>query len=95
MTTIEEHVDTVRDFVMEQDELSDFALDALARIEKEAAEKDATIKALADALWETGDEYPEVGWHTNSCIMEGAGVGKPCTEMCAARRSALSLAGRL
>lgn len=59
-------------------------------------EKDVdVIRTLADALWETGDEYHEVGWHTNSCIMEGAGVGKPCTKMCAARRAALRLAGRV
>lgn len=58
------------------------------------AEKDATIKALADALWETGGDYPEVGWHTDRCLVDGVGVGAPCTDLCEKRRSALRLAGR-
>lgn len=69
------------------------------RVEQEQAEalktKDATIEALADALWDSGDEYPEVGWHTATCVMDGVGIGKGCSTLCAARRSALRLAGRL
>lgn len=43
MTTAEEHAETIREFVVAQDEPSDFVLSALAAMEGQ-------IKALADAL---------------------------------------------
>lgn len=59
-------------------------------------EKDAQIKALAEALLTTGEHHEELGgWHTDRCLLDGIGIGAPCTELCAQRRSALRLAGRI
>lgn len=63
-------------------------LDYLLRLERD------TIRALADALWLAGEEAGDGEWHTNTCWRERHDTGA-CTEICAERRIALRLAGRL
>jgi hypothetical protein len=58
------------------------------------AEKDATIKALADALWDHGDVYGDDGWHRYGCPLADVAGGN-CGERCKIDRAALRLAGRL
>lgn len=50
LTDMQEHVETVRDWMEEQEEPSDFVFDALRRIEGLAATKDKEIAALETAV---------------------------------------------
>lgn len=69
---------------------AEVALDTANETVKRQEEK---IKALADALWDTG-AYEENDWHTDSCWSATNGNGE-CTAICIQRRAALRLAGRL
>lgn len=77
-----------------QDERTIWRLEAYRARDSEV-EKDATIKAVADALWATGVPF-ENDWHDVMCHGRRAlGQVDSCFRSCVEKRAALNLAGRL